>query len=288
MAEQVGQAVARERLRVRLVELRRRSGLSPEAVTGRTHWSLSKLNRIETGAVTVQALDAQALLRIYGVTDPGEIAALTDLAIAARRRQWWSGYQLDTEVRDFIAYESAAARITVHQALLIPDLLQTEAYASAVLTAEAGKETDHPGVRSALELRMRRQADLADRMCGPRPPELLAVLDGAVLERRIGGRAVMRDQLDRLIDLVAGARVRIVVVPLRHGAIPGPAGGFELLEFRGVEDPDVVFVEAPMRHLLIRDKDVTAGYHDVVDTLAGSGLTRDAATEEIRRIRAGL
>ena len=132
MPDQVGQAVARERLRSRLVELRRISGLTPDAVTSRTHWSLSKLNRIETGAVTVQPLDAQALLQIYGVHDPGEVTALTDLAIAARRRQWWSGFQLESEVRDFVAYESTAARIIVYQALHIPDLLQTEAYARAM------------------------------------------------------------------------------------------------------------------------------------------------------------
>jgi len=281
MPDQVGQAVARERLRSRLVELRRLSGLTPDAVTSRTHWSLSKLNRIETGAVTVQPLDAQALLQIYGVHDPGEVAALTDLAIAARRRQWWSGFQLESEVRDFVAYESTAARIIAYQALHIPDLLQTEAYARMALTAVAGKPDD-PRVQSALELVMRRQTELDKRV------RLTAVLDGAVLERRIGGGAVMRAQLDRLVEVVAEQQVRLVVVPLAHGMMPGPGGGFELLEFAGAEDPDVVFVESPVRNLLVRDKDVIAGYHDAADTLIDSGLTKDAAIREIRRVRAGL
>ena len=281
MPDQVGQAVARERLRSRLVELRRLSGLTPDAVTSRTHWSLSKLNRIETGAVTVQPLDAQALLQIYGVHDPGEVTALTDLAIAARRRQWWSGFQLESEVRDFVAYESTAARIIAYQALHIPDLLQTEAYARMALTAVAGKPDD-PRVQSALELVMRRQTELDKRV------RLTAVLDGAVLERRIGGGAVMRAQLDRLVEVVAEQQVRLVVVPLAHGMMPGPGGGFELLEFAGTEDPDVVFVESPVRNLLVRDKDVIAGYHDAADTLIDSGLTKDAAIREIRRVRAGL
>ena len=281
MPDQVGQAVARERLRSRLVELRRLSGLTPDAVTSRTHWSLSKLNRIETGAVTVQPLDAQALLQIYGVHDPGEVAALTDLAIAARRRQWWSGFQLESEVRDFVAYESTAARIIAYQALHIPDLLQTEAYARMALTAVAGKPDD-PRVQSALELVMRRQTELDKRV------RLTAVLDGAVLERRIGGGAVMRAQLDRLVEVVAEQQVRLVVVPLAHGMMPGPGGGFELLEFAGAEDPDVVFVESPVRNLLVRDKDVIAAYHDAADTLIDSGLTKDAAIREIRRVRAGL
>jgi len=282
MPDQVGQAVARERLRSRLVELRRISGLTPDAVTSRTHWSLSKLNRIETGAVTIQPLDAQALLQIYGINDPGEVAALTDLAITARRRQWWSAFQLESEVRDLVAYESTAARITVYQALHIPDLLQTEAYARMALTAAAGKKPDDPAVQQALELVLRRQAELDKRK------QLTAVLDGAVLERRIGGGPVMRAQLDRLVQVVADQQVRLVVVPLKHGMMPGPGGGFQLMEFDGAEDPDVVFVESPVRNVLVRDKDVIAGYHDAADTLIDSGLTKDAAIKEIRRIRSDL
>lgn len=288
MTEQVGPAIARERLRARLVELRRQSGLSPDAVVSRTHWSLSKLHRIETGAVTVQAVDAQALLQIYGVVDPSEVGALTELAVLARRRHWWSGFQLEGEVRDFVAYEETAARVTVYQALLIPDLVQTEAYARMALTAAAGKKVDDPGVQHALELRMRRQAELAKRMRGPQPPQMLCVLDGAVLERRIGGDRVMRAQLDRLVDLVDEGHVRIVVVPLRHGMVPGPCGGFELLEFSGAEDPDLVFVESPVRSMLVRDKDLIAGYHDAADALIDAGLTRDAAIKEIQRIRDAL
>jgi hypothetical protein len=282
MPDQVGQAVARERLRSRLVELRRMSGLTPDAVTSRTHWSLSKLNRIETGAVTIQPLDTQALLKIYGISDPGEVAALTDLAITARRRHWWSGFQLESEVRDFVAYESTAARITVYQALHIPDLLQTEAYARMALTAAAGKKPDDPAVQNALELVLRRQAELDKRK------QLTAVLDGAVLERRIGGGKVMRAQLDRLVQVVGDRQVRLVVVPLKHGMMPGPGGGFELMEFSGAEDPDVVFVESPVRNVLVRDKDVIAGYHDAADTLIDSGLTKDAAINEIRRVRNDL
>ena len=288
MPEQVGQAIARERLRARLVELRRQSGLSPGAVTSRTHWSLSKLNRIETGAVTVQPLDAQALLRIYGVAESTEVTTLTDLAIAARRRQWWSGYQLESEVRDFVAYENAASRITACQALLIPDLLQTEAYAGTALTAAAGKKPDDPGVQNALDLRMRRQTELAARLGGARPPQVRAVLDGAVLERRVGGAGVMGAQLDHLVEVIDEGRVRIVVVPLRHGMIPVPGGGFELLEFPGVEDQDLVFVESPVRNLLVRDKELIAGYHDAADVLIDSGRTKDAAISEIRRVRNAL
>jgi Domain of unknown function (DUF5753)/Helix-turn-helix domain len=288
MPDQIRQAVARERLRARLVDLRKSSGLSSEAVTGRTHWSTSKLHRIETGAVTVQPVDVKALLQIYSVADPDEVARLVDLALIARQRQWWSGFRLETEYREFVAYESEASRVTVYQALLIPGVLQTERYAKAVTGSIVGKKSDDADVQNMIDVRMRRRSELFARMAGENPPELTALLDGAVLERPIGGPEVMRAQLDHLIEVARHERVRLVVIPLRQGARPGPGGLFELLEFSGTGDPDVVFVESPIRDFVVKDEDVTAAYHDIVDAILGSGLTRDAAVEEIRRIRDGL
>ena len=79
------------------------------------------------------------------------------------------------------------------------------------------QEPHDPAVQSALELVLRRQAVVYRRK------QLTAVLDGAVLERRIGGGPVMRAQLDRLVQVVGDRQVRLVVVPLKHGMMPGPA-----------------------------------------------------------------
>jgi hypothetical protein len=288
MPDQIRQAVARERLRARLVDLRKQSGLAPDTVIGRTHWSVSKLNRIETGAVTVQPVDLEALLLMYGVHDQAEVAKLVDLALISRQRQWWSGYRLETEYREFVAYESEASRITVYQALLIPGVLQTQRYAKAVTSSIVGKKSDDAHLQNMIDVRMRRQSELFMRMAGEDPPELIALLDGAVLERPVGGTDVMRAQLDHLLEVERHQHVRLVVVPLRHGAQPGPGGLFELLEFSGTGDPDVVLVDSPIKDFVVKDEDVTAAYHDIVDVIVGTGLTRDAAVEEIRRIRASL
>jgi hypothetical protein len=285
MRTQIGQAVARERLRARLVEFRKQSGLGVDTVTERTHWSVSKLNRIETGAVSVQPVDVQALLQIYAVKDRDEIADLVDLAVVARQRRWWNAYQLDAEYRDFVAYESEASRITVYQALLIPGLLQTEAYARAITSLIVDRKPDDLRVEHLIEVRMRRQSELFARMRGADPPELVALLDGAVLERSVGTPGVMRAQLDHLVDLATHDHVKLVVIPLRHGVHPGLGGVFELLEFAGSGHPDVVFVESPMKDFVVRDKGVTATYHDIVEAIVGLGLTRDAAVGEIRHIR---
>jgi Domain of unknown function (DUF5753)/Helix-turn-helix domain len=285
MPEHIGQAIARERLRARLVDLRKQRRLSSDAVTARTHWSASKLHRIETGAVTVQPVDVQALLGIYEVRDSAEVSRLTDLAVIARRRQWWSGFQLDNEYRDFVAYENEATHITVYQALQIPALLQTPAYARAVTSSVAGKKPDDHQLQNLIDVRMRRQSELLARMRGGEPPELVAILDGAVLERRIGGSEVLAGQLDHLVEMSHHDHIRLVVVPLRNGVHPSLGGVFELLEFEGTADPDVVLVESPVKAFLVKDGELTARFHDAVDSMLEGGLTRDAAVEEIRRIR---
>jgi hypothetical protein len=288
MSDQVRQAVARERLRARLVDLRKHNRLSPQTVTTRTHWSASKLNRIETGAVTVQPTDLEALLTLYGVRDQTEIAGLVSLAVIARERRWWSSYRLDTDYREFVAYESEASTLTAYQALVIPGLLQTEPYARAVTPSFVGRKSNDEDLQGLIDVRLRRQAELFARMSGDNPPKLIVMLDGAVLERPVGGTGVMRAQLDRILEIAQHDRVKLVVVPLRQNTRPAPGGFFELLEFPGPADPDVVFVESPVRDFLVKDEEITTLYHDIVEGIAGSGLTRDAAVDEVRRARAAL
>jgi hypothetical protein len=288
MSDRIGQAVARERLRARLVELRSLSGLGPDDVIKRTHWSASKLNRIETGAVTVQPTDLQALLRLYELKDADEVDRLINLAVVSRRRAWWSGYQLSPEYKEFVAYEDEASRISVYQALFVPGLLQTEDYARAITTSVVRKKPDDAEVEKVIAVRMRRQQALFDRMTGDDAPEFVALLDGAVLERPVGGSAVMRKQLDHLLEVAQRPHVRLVVIPLRHGGHAGLGGIFALLEFAGAADPDVVFIESTVKDFVVRDEDVTAAYHDIMEAIIAAGLTREAAYDEVRRIRTAL
>src|ERR1700755_1984106 len=68
-ASPVGPIVARELVRSRLKDLREASELSSATVAEHTGWSVSKLNRIEKGEVTVQPFELRALLSYYGVDD---------------------------------------------------------------------------------------------------------------------------------------------------------------------------------------------------------------------------
>jgi hypothetical protein len=284
MSDRVGPAVARERLRARLRQLREAHAHSAEWVAERMYWSLSKLNRIETGTVTIQPVEVRALLELYQV-DSEEVSALVELAIISRERQWWSRHRLTGEFQRFVAYEAEATKINVFQALFVPGLLQTSEYARAVTSAIIRKAPDHADVTARVDIRLARQKAVLERK---HPPRLVAMIDESVLLRPVGGESVMRAQLDRLLEVGGQPFMTLAVVPLALGAHAGLGGVFELLEFAGPDDPDVLFVESAANDFLVKEAERTGEYREIVTTLLADGLTGGDALDQIRKVRESI
>src|SRR5215471_3545626 len=85
--------VERRRLRDELRQARQDAGLTQEAVAEEMDWSMSKIIRIETGAVGISTNDLTALLRLYKVDGAERTDELVALARAARQQSWWSKYR---------------------------------------------------------------------------------------------------------------------------------------------------------------------------------------------------
>lgn len=245
--------VQRRRLRSELRRVRSEAGRTQTDVAEALEWSPSKLRRIESGSVRISMTDLQALLRFYGVDDPGEVERILDLARAGKEPPaWWKAYREATSQQYlmFLGYESSASVIRMFQPLLIPGLLQDEEYARAVLRAYGGSATDKR-VEEWVELRMRRQ-ELLER---PDPPDMYFVLDEAALHRWVGGREVMRQQLRHLKRQAELEHVTIEIVPFSAGEHPGMKGPFTLLEFADDRDSDVLFQENPRGDTISRDEE---------------------------------
>ncbi len=287
MSVQVGPAVARERLRKQLRSLREQHRMRPNSVAEKMFWSTSKLTRIETGMVTIQPVEVEALLKLYDVRDEEQIASLKTLAAVSRARHWWSRHRLSTEYQQFVAYEAEASNIAVVQPLAVPSLLQTPDYARAMSAAVLRKDPRHPEVDARVEIRMDRQKAFFERLRGEQAPTMLAVLDEAVLQRPVSGHEVMRAQLDHLLKLADEPFLSLVVLPVHLGAHAGLSGGFELLEFADPADRDVVFVQSPAIDVLVKD-DSTRGYRETVETLLAQGQTGDDALKAVQAIRDAL
>jgi transcriptional regulator with XRE-family HTH domain len=287
---EVGPAVARELVRARLRDLREASELSAATVAAHTKWSISKLNRIENGEVTVQPFELQALLSYYGVEDEDEVAVLSRLSQASRARQWYSKHRLAGPFQRFVAYEYEASTINIWQLLFVPGLLQTEEYARAITALSMRRSPDDKEVLSRVKLRMDRQEAFRGRLTRPYPPKIVAVIDEAVLRRPVGGPDSLRRQLDHLLALAENADAYVIgIAPLDLVHHSGLGGTFELLQFGTAGHDDVLFVEAAAgTDSLTTEPEMTGLFGDVMRDLLTYGRTGADALEMIKAARAAL
>ena len=276
--------VRRKRLGIELRHLREQRGLTCEDVGQRLDCSGTRISRIETGRINVKPGDVRDLLDVYGVTGV-EADSLVQLAREARRKGWWHTYgqALPPWFEAFIGLEAEAARQRDFQSMVIPGLFQTEDYARAVLHAapNAGRVED---LGRLVQLRMQRQAILTQAS----PPDLWVVLSESVLRVQVGGPAVMRDQLRRLIDLAGQANVTLQVLPFSTAALVHPVSPFTILDFPEAADPAVVYLEHLTGSLFIEREEEVHRYTVVFDHLRAEALGTGQSVDLIERIVADL
>ncbi len=220
-----------------LRRLRARSGYSCATVGAALGISASKISRIETGRIGLQADEVAALLGFYQVAKPLR-EELLELVRRAAEPGWWQvqGSRLPELWQELIDIERSATAIINYEPLLIPGLLQTADYAGALIAA-TNPALSEDEVETRVAARIARQALLGRT----RPPRLLVLLEEGVLRRAVGDPGLMRRQVRHLEDAATRPNVTIQVVPTAAGAHPGLGGPFVILEFDG--DPTIVHLE---------------------------------------------
>ncbi|THA27876.1 XRE family transcriptional regulator [Streptomyces sp. RKND-216] len=129
--------------------------------------------------------------------------------------------------RDAARLEAEAVELHVYAAQAVPGLLQTEEHARAVFGMRRPL-LDEDTVAQRVAARMARQ----EIFCRKALPTLSFVIEEAVLRRPIGGRQVMRGQLEELLLSAQRRNVELQVMPIEreeHAALAGP---FTLIETR--------------------------------------------------------
>ncbi|WP_199044497.1 helix-turn-helix domain-containing protein [Glycomyces salinus] len=184
------------------------------------------LSRYENGEYPIRRSDVIALLTFYGVSDESVRAGVMQLCDDMWRTDWWDPYA-EEYTRDFINVpwlESRADQICEYQALVLHGLLQTTAYAEAVIhNAEKHSATDEQMARW-LELRVERQRVLTR----DEPVPFKAVLEEHVLRRPMGSAQVMRNQLEHLLEIGQLGNAELRIMPTRYGPHSGHLGSFTL------------------------------------------------------------
>lgn len=227
--------VRQRQLGMALRRLREQSGMSAEEVGSAMGMSQTKVSRIEGAQSGVSKGDLFLMLSIFGVEDQGEKDRYWALALAGKDRGWWNQFKdvIGESHAQYVAFEDAANSIRSWSLGAIHGLLQTEAYARA--TFAGGPARPAEDVNRVVPARLERQKRL-----GSGELTLWAILDESLLSRPVGGPAVLREQLDHLLNLPS--EVTLQVVPMGTTWHPGLTSAFTLMSFDSY--PDVAFTES--------------------------------------------
>lgn len=257
--------VLRILLGTQLRRLRTERGISREDAGYSIRASHAKISRLELGQVSFKERDVADLLTLYGVTDPDERAPLIALAKQANAPGWWHKYGdlLPSWFEVYIGLEGAASAIRTFENQFVPGLLQSPAYARAVI--ELGNERAAPDeLDRRVQLRVARQR----RLTGDDRLNLWAVIDEAVLRRALGGPEAMREQIEHLLAMTAERNVTVQVMPFDRGGHAAAGGSFSILRFPERELPDVVYMEQLTSALYLDKAAESEHYVKVMDRLS--------------------
>ena len=271
-----GPTVRRRRLGAELRRLRESHSRKLDEVAGELGLVASTLSRIETGKAPIKTSYLKNLLDMYGVDDPGVRQLLVDMAREGHRKGWWSDYDdvLPSGFNIYVGLEAEASGLRSYEAAVIHGLLQTPDYAAAVLAEIRPRDSDEQ-LQKLVDLRMQRQ-----QLLEKEPPlDLWLILDESAIRRDVGGAAIMRHQLEHLIDASRWPNVTLQILPFNSGAHAGMDGAFSILEFPQRTDPDVAYTETVGGIIYLeKDRDVRA-CTEAFDRMRASALSTAASVE---------
>lgn len=262
----------RRRLAAELRRLRHEAELSIEDVAVGLGWQSSKLSRIENRQVGISVADLRKLLATYKVEDPAYRDQLADMARRATERGWWQSFSSDvvpTALANLIGLETEARTIRSYEPELVPGLLQTEAYARAIMRAWQPSWTA-ADIDGRVDIRLARQDVL--RQPGV-SPQVTCIINEAVLRRTVGGNEVMHEQVEMLAKERDPANVTVQVLPFNSGGHPAMAGPFQILTFHDPGDLGIVHLESAMTAITLEQPEELRRYDEIWGSLQARALS---------------
>jgi transcriptional regulator with XRE-family HTH domain len=261
-----------------LRKLREAQGISRDDAGYRIRASGSKISRLELGRVSFKERDVSDLLDLYGVADETKREQIVSLAREANSPAWWQKYSdvVPDWFQIYVGLEEAAELIRVYEVQFVPGLLQTEEYARAVVKlGQPGAAQDE--VERRVALRMGRQQLLTR----PDAPRLWAVVDEGALRRPMGGKEVMRGQIERLMAAAKEQNVTLQVLPFTFGGHAAEGGAFTIMRFPEADMGDIVYIEQLTgAHYLDKREDVER-YSEVMERLSVKGTSPERTHDSL-------
>ncbi|MBT2396444.1 helix-turn-helix transcriptional regulator [Streptomyces sp. ISL-100] len=200
--------------------------------------------------------------QLDGVLGSGEhLQRLCTLARKSKHAEYFA---------DAAELEKLAKTISEYSSMLVPGLLQTEAYARAQMQATEPYLSD-----AEIEERVGARMERAQLLNDPATPQLWEIIHEAALHMQVGGPDVMRKQLEHLAQVARTRRVVIQVLPNSAGPHIFMMGMVSLMTF--TDAPPVAYVEGPYTGQLV-DEPALVERHQASYDLARAAALSPAAS----------
>ena len=271
-----GATVAKRRLSRRLAELRGTTGYTANHVCDILNWGRGKVGRFEANQwKRPEMSDIRDLIRIYQV-EGAERDEIEDLAVSCRVRPWWRGYG-EIFDNEFPGDENDAATISAYMPLVVPGLLQTQAYMEAQFKSCARPPAWR---RKGVKARLRRQ-EILDRGDST-APRLSAVITEASLRYRWGMHDDRREQIEHLAELSRRRNIELRIQRFDDG----PPSGLSMVNIFGFPDdePAIVFVETDYSVEEVSAADAVNGYIQSFERACDSALEPEDTTVYLEKL----
>jgi len=258
---------------MRLRQRREQLGIEVRAITEALNFTRNYWSAVENDRKILTTEKLGMLLTVFEF-DEDERRELMELREAAKERGWWTRYSalFSEQVLRFYGLEHGAQAIRTYENLLIPGLLQSEAYARALVSADV---TVRPvEVDERVQFRRRRQ----QRIGGEDPLHLTVLLSEAALLQQIGGPEVLRDQLVHLAKLIEEHRdtVEVRIIPFTAtGCGLFGASTLYLIDFASPRLPSVAYQETVTAVGIIEDTNALRDMSRTYSEALGDSLSAD-------------
>ncbi|MFD3945653.1 helix-turn-helix domain-containing protein [Streptomyces sp. NPDC058579] len=221
---------------------RQHTGLTQPELASQVCISLETLGSIEQGRRPLRLKLAEEMDELLGTK-----GALTAAVGKVPQRERYPAF-----AQEFIDLEALALSIHSYENQVVPGLLQTPEYARAVFDCLYPPITEQEAEERLLGRIDRHR--IFERQ--PWPPMMTFLLDESILEKPIGGKDVLREQIRHLRAMADLAFLAIQVIPKNRTTHAGLAGPMVLLETP--EHQHLAYVEGQRVSFLIDDPDEVA------------------------------
>ena len=241
-------------------------GWTQAETADRMGYSQSVVGKLEGCTVRPSEMHAQKADEAFGL--PSTFQRLREsLLVMPAYPDWF---------REWPGKEAEATQLRSFEPLIVPGLLQTEAYARALMRTRMGVTEEE--FEATVAARLERQAILAR----DRPPTLWVLLDEGVLHRPVGDAQVMYEQAKHLAATARRPNIVVQLIPRSVGAYEGLRGPFVLASFD--TGPDIVLQDAAVYGSVVESDAGVAAARAAWEAIKSEALSRSASIDLIEKV----